>query len=284
MEGKIIITSDSTCDLSPALLEENHISLARLSVILGDTTYRDGEGIEPQTIFDFVEKTGDLPKTAAPSLEDYLHFFRSFTDKGNTVIHFNISSKASGSHGFAVAAQKEIGEDKVYVVDSYALSTGQGLLVMKACDLVKEGKSAKEIYDAVMSLRDKVNTSFIPDTLLYLFKGGRCSRLSFFGAKVLNIHPYIDMKDGELYPKKKYIGNMSRCLKNYVKDLVAEYPSYDDTRCFITHSSAEPELVESVRKMVEENFRFKEIIETVEGSIITSHCGKNTIGVLFITK
>ena len=97
MEGKIIITSDSTCDLSPALLEENHISLARLSVILGDTTYRDGEGIEPQTIFDFVEKTGDLPKTAAPSLEDYLHFFRSFTDKGNTVIHFNISSKASGS-------------------------------------------------------------------------------------------------------------------------------------------------------------------------------------------
>ena len=143
MEGKIIITSDSTCDLSPALLEENHISLARLSVILGDTTYRDGEGIEPQTIFDFVEKTGDLPKTAAPSLEDYLHFFRSFTDKGNTVIHFNISSKASGSHGFAVAAQKEIGEDKVYVVDSYALSTGQGLLVMKACDLVKEGKSAR---------------------------------------------------------------------------------------------------------------------------------------------
>lgn len=172
----------------------------------------------------------------------------------------------------------------MYVVDSYALSTGQGLLVMKACDLVKEGKSAKEIYDAVMSLRDKVNTSFIPDTLLYLFKGGRCSRLSFFGAKVLNIHPYIDMKDGELYPKKKYIGNMSRCLKNYVKDLVAEYPSYDDTRCFITHSSAEPELVESVRKMVEENFRFKEIIETVAGSIITSHCGKNTIGVLFITK
>ena len=284
MEEKIIITSDSTCDLSPELIMDNHIGIMPLTVILGADSFRDGQGITPQKIFDYVAATGELPKTAAPSVEDYFQFFKSFADEGCKVIHFNISSKASGSNGFAVAAQQLIGEDKVYVVDSYALSTGQGLLVMKACDMVKEGKSAKEIFETIMSLRDKVNTSFVPDTLLYLYKGGRCSRMSFFGAKVLNIHPFIDMKDGQLYPKKKYIGNMGRCLKNYVKDLVAEYPSYDDTRCFITHSSAEPELVEGVKKLVVENFHFKEIVETVAGSIVTSHCGKNTIGVLFITK
>lgn len=284
MEEKIVITSDSTCDLSPELLEKNGIALMRLSVILGADSYRDGEGITPQTIFDYVAKTGELPKTAAPSVEDYSRFFRTFTDQGKTVIHFNISSGASGSHGFAVGAQKIIGENKVYVVDSEALSTGQGLLVMKACDLLREGKSAKEIYDTVNCLRDKVNTSFIPDTLLYLFKGGRCSSLSFAAAKVLNIHPFIDMKEGKLYSKKKYMGNMARCLKNYVKDLVAEYPAYDQTRCFITHSSAEPELVAGVRKLVEENFHFDEILETVAGSIVTSHCGKNTIGVLFIAE
>ena len=284
MQNDIVITSDSTFDLSPELLEKHNIRLMRLSVILGEQSFKDGEGITPQIIYDYVEKTGELPKTAAPSVEEYYQFFKSFSDAGKTVIHFDISSKASGSNGFAVAAQKMIGEDKVFVVDSYALSTGQGLLVMKACDLVAEGKEPREIYDAVMNLRDKVNTSFVPDTLLYLFKGGRCSRLTFFGAKVLNIHPYIDMKDGELYPKKKYMGNLSRCLKNYIKDLVAQYPEYDRRRCFITHTCDDPALVASVRKTVEENFEFEEILETVAGCIVTSHCGKNTLGVLFIAQ
>ena len=168
------------------------------------------------------------------------------------------------------------------MIDSLALSTGQGLLVMKACDLRDEGKSAKEIADTVNALRAKVNTSFVPDTLLYLYKGGRCSTLSYYGSKVLSIHPQISMKDGQLYPKKKYIGKMQRCLKNYVNDLAAEYKAYDRRRCFITHSGSEPELVAAVREQVESLFTFDEIIETVAGSIITSHCGKNTLGVLFI--
>lgn len=279
----IVITSDSTCDLSEEQLEKNGISLMRLSVILGAHTYKDGVDITPADIFRHFDETGELPKTAAPSTEEYAAFFRQFTDEGKTVIHFNISSKASGSYGFAAAAAKEF-DGKVLVVDSHALSTGQGLLVMKACDLRDEGKSAKEIYDEIMSLREKVNTSFVPDTLLYLYKGGRCSTLSYYGAKVLSIHPLIDMKDGELYPKKKYIGKMSRCIRNYINDLVAEYPSYDKRRCFVTHSNADPELVELAKSMVEELFDFEEIDVTVAGSIITSHCGRNTLGVLFITK
>ena len=255
----------------------------RLSVMLGAHTYRDGVDIMPADIFRHFDETGELPKTAAPSTEEYTEFFKQFTDAGKTVIHFNISSKASGSHGFAAAAAKQF-DGKVLVVDSHALSTGQGLLVMKACDLRDEGKSAKEIYDEIMSLREKVNTSFVPDTLLYLYKGGRCSTLSYYGAKVLSIHPLIDMKDGELYPKKKYIGKMSRCIRNYINDLVAEYPSYDKRRCFVTHSNADPELVELAKSMVEELFDFEEIDVTVAGSIITSHCGRNTLGVLFITK
>lgn len=279
----IVITSDSTCDLSEEQLEKNGISLMRLSVILGAHTYKDGVDIMPADIFRHFDETGELPKTAAPSTEEYAEFFKQFTDAGKTVIHFNISSKASGSHGFAAAAAKQF-DGKVLVVDSHALSTGQGLLVMKACDLRDEGKSAQEIYDEIMSLREKVNTSFVPDTLLYLYKGGRCSTLSYYGAKVLSIHPLIDMKDGELYPKKKYIGKMSRCIRNYINDLVAEYPSYDKRRCFVTHSNADPELVELAKSMVEELFDFEEIDVTVAGSIITSHCGRNTLGVLFITK
>ena len=283
VNDNIAITSDSTCDLSEELLQQNQITLLPLTVTLGDKYFKDGKDICPQDIFDFVDKTGDLPKTAAPSVSDYEEFFRPFVEQGKTVIHFNISSKASGSHGFAATAAKEFG-GKVFVVDSLALSTGQGLLVMKACDLRREGKSAQEIFDTVMALREKVNTSFIPDTLLYLYKGGRCSTLSYYGSKVLSIHPLISMKNGALYPKKKYKGKMARCLKNYIHDLAEEYPAYDSTRCFITHSSADKELVDEAKELVAQLFHFNSVIETVAGSIITSHCGRNTIGVLFIAE
>ncbi len=279
----IAITSDSTCDLSVQQIRENEIGIMPLSVMLGDKSFRDGVDIVPADIFRFFEETGELPKTAAPSVKEYEDFFRPYVEAGETLIHFNISSKASGSNGFAQTAAKAFG-GKVIVVDSHALSTGQGLLVMKACDLRKEGKSAEEIAETVNSLRDKVNTSFIPDTLLYLYKGGRCSTLSYYGAKVLSIHPMIAMKEGQLYPKKKYIGKMSRCLKNYVHDLAEEYPQYDRTRCFITHSNADAELVESAKQLVKDLFSFDEVTETVAGSVITGHCGRNTIGVLFISK
>ena len=279
----IAITSYSTCDLSVQQIRENEIGIMPLSVMLGDKSFRDGVDIVPADIFRFFEETGELPKTAAPSVKEYEDFFRPYVEAGETLIHFNISSKASGSNGFAQTAAKAFG-GKVIVVDSHALSTGQGLLVMKACDLRKEGKSAEEIAETVNSLRDKVNTSFIPDTLLYLYKGGRCSTLSYYGAKVLSIHPMIAMKEGQLYPKKKYIGKMSRCLKNYVHDLAEEYPQYDRTRCFITHSNADAELVESAKQLVKDLFSFDEVTETVAGSVITGHCGRNTIGVLFISK
>lgn len=281
--SEIAITSDSTCDLSAEQLRENEIGIMPLSVMLGDKSFRDGVDIVPADIFRYFEDTGELPKTAAPSVGEYEDFFRPYVEAGKTVIHFNISSKASGSNGFAQTAAESFG-GKVIVIDSHALSTGQGLLVMKACDLRGEGKSAQEIADTVNSLRDKVNTSFIPDTLLYLYKGGRCSTLSYYGAKVLSIHPMIAMKDGQLYPKKKYIGKMSRCLKNYVQDLAEEYSQYERKRCFITHSNADAELVESAKELVKELFSFDEVIETVAGSVITGHCGRNTIGVLFISK
>lgn len=280
----IVITSDSTCDLSADLIAANDIRIMPLSVMLGGKTFRDGVNIAPADIFRYVDETGELPKTAAPSVEEYENFFRPFTDAGKTVIHFNISSKASGSHGFALAAAQKIGGDRVYVVDSHALSTGQGLLVLKACDLLREGRAAAQIYQTILSLRGKVNTSFIPDTLLYLYKGGRCSTLSYYGAKVLSIHPMIDMKEGQLYPKKKYIGKMARCIRSYINDLAAAYPDYDKTRCFVTHSNADPELVELAKGMVRDLFDFDVILETVAGSIVTSHCGRNTLGVLFISK
>jgi len=165
-----------------------------------------------------------------------------------------------------------------------ALSSGQGLLVMKAADLRDKGMNIDDIEEAINALRAKVNTSFIPDRLDYLYKGGRCSRMEMYGANILKIHPMIAMDDGSLAVKKKYRGKMSVCIKNYIDYLKELYPEYDKTRCFVTHSSADAELVEEAKKLVQENFGFEEVLETVAGAVVTGHCGRNTLGVLFIAE
>ncbi len=278
----IKLTADSTCDLGSEV-ERRGVGIIPLNVILGGASFKDGVDIAPQDIFTHFTKTGQLPKTAAPSISEYEAFFAQYVDAGDTVIHFNISAKASSSYSYAETAAKKFGK-KVYVVDSMALSSGQGLLVEKAADMLEEGASAREIVERVNSLRPKVNTSFIPDRLDYLFMGGRCTRMQMYGANLLKIHPLIAMEEGQLVAGKKYRGSMEKCVAGYIKDLAAQYPSYDKTRCFVTHSSADGALVEFAKKLVAETFGFDTIIETVAGSVITGHCGRNTLGVLFIAE
>ncbi len=276
----IRITSDSTCDLG-SLVEERNIGILPLQVNLGADAYHDGVDITPEDIFAYVAKTKELPKTSAPSIGDYEEFFKEQLAFGDEVLHFNISAKSSGSHNFAKEAAKAF-DGKVRVIDSMALSSGQGLLVLKAADLRDEGKNAAEIEEEMLELRTRVNTSFVPDSLDYLHKGGRCSGMKMVAANIFKIHPLIYMDEGQLVPGKKYKGKMSVLIKQYVADLKELYPNYDKSRCFVTHSSADKELVDAAKEAVKETFAFDEMIETVAGSIVTSHCGKGTLGVLFV--
>jgi len=278
----IRITSDSTCDLGD-YAKQRDIGVMPLQVNLDTKAYFDGVDITPQDIFEFVAKTKILPKTSAPSITDYEEFFKAQLSFGDEILHFNISSKSSVSHNVAKQAAEGFG-GKVHVIDSLALSSGQGLLVMKAADLRDKGMNIDDIEEAINALRAKVNTSFIPDRLDYLYKGGRCSRMEMYGANILKIHPMIAMDDGSLAVKKKYRGKMSVCIKNYIDYLKELYPEYDKTRCFVTHSSADAELVEEAKKLVQENFGFEEVLETVAGAVVTGHCGRNTLGVLFIAE
>ncbi len=278
----IRITSDSTCDLG-ALVAKRDIGILPLQVNLDTNSYHDGVDITPQDIFDFVEETKQLPKTSAPSIADYEDFFAEQLKQADELVHFNISAKSSGSHNMAKQAAESF-NGKVRVIDSMALSSGQGLLVLKAADLRDAGKSIDEIEEEICAIRGKVNTSFVPDRLDYLHKGGRVSGFVNLAASVLKIHPLIMMQNGQLVPGKKYKGKMTMCVKQYIADLKEMYPNYDDGRCFVTHSSADEELVQLAKDLVKENFHFQIVEESVAGSIITSHCGRNTLGVLFITK
>ncbi len=278
----IRITSDSTCDLGE-LVQKWDIGILPLQVNLDSRPYRDGVDITPQDIFNFVAETKQLPKTSAPSIADYEEFFKEQLALGDQVLHFNISAKSSGSHNMAKQAAESF-QGKVRVIDSMALSSGQGLLVVKAAQLRDAGKCIEDIEEEILALRHQVNTSFVPDSLDYLHKGGRVSGMVNLAAAMFKIHPLIRMESGQLVPGKKYKGKMSVCIKQYVQDLKEMYPRYDRSLCFVTHSSADEELVQLAKDLVKEHFEFEEVVETVAGSIVTSHCGRNTLGVLFISE
>ena len=279
----IKILSDSTCDLSKELVQRYNIGIIPLYVRLGDEEYLDGVNITPEQIYKWSDENGETPKTAAASIED----ISKFLDPAGSdeYIVFTISSSMSVNFNNVRLAAQELGmSDRVHVIDSANLSTGVGLLVVYAAELAKEGKAAKEIVEEIENTRDKVRASFVIDTLVYLHRGGRCSGLAAFFGTALNIHPRIAVTDGAMHPEKKYRGSSRRYVLDYVKDMEADLENARPERVFITHSGCDREVVEAVREYLSGLGVFKEILETRAGSVVSSHCGPGTLGVLFISK
>lgn len=280
MSKQVKITTDSASDLND-LFTSRDIGNFPLYVMLGDNQYLDGVDIQSPMIFDYYEKTGKLPTTAARSEEDFYEYFKSFTDQGYAVVHVAISSGISSTYNYANAAANRL--EDVYVVDGKSLSSGTGLLALAAADMRDSGEDAKTIAEKLEIKKSSVQASFIINTLEFLYKGGRCSGLSAFFGKVLSIKPSLQLIDGNIKVAKKFIGSFGKNLLKYVDFTLEKYNTPDMTRVFITHTYAEKNDVEAVRdKLINYGFAPENIIETIAGSTITSHCGKSTLGILYI--
>ena len=280
MAEKIIITSDSTTDLSPELIEKYGIKIMPMNITLGGKTYRDGIDITPDFIYDYQREHGELPKTAATNVGECSDFFKKFVDEGYTVIHFTISSDMSSTYSNACLAADDF--DNVYIVDTRNLSTGGGLVMLTACDLAEQGLPAEEIAKTARDIAKRVDASFVIDSLEYLYKGGRCSALSMLGANLLKLKPCIEVRQGVMGVGKKYRGKYAEVLKQYAEDRLADEADLVPTRVFITHAGCQPEVVESIAELVRSKNIFDEVFVTRAGCTISSHCGANTLGVLFI--
>ncbi len=280
--AKIIISSDSTCDLSPELKERYSIKIIPLGVTLGDKVYRDGIDINPDEIYAHHAKTGELPKTTAANVGECIDYFTDLTKDGDAVIHFTISSTMSSTYSNACLAAEEF--ENVYVIDSKNLSTGGGLLVVAAAEMAKSGMEATAIVEKLEKLAPCVDASFVIDSLEYLHKGGRCSALAMLGANLLKLKPCIEVKNGSMGVGKKYRGVYGRVLTEYVNERLQNPEDIDTSRVFVTHAGCDPEIVESVLQQVKDTGLFKEVFLTRAGCTVSSHCGANTLGVLFIRK
>lgn len=281
----IHIIADSTCDLSPKLIEQFHITILPLYVTLGDSEHQDGVDIHAEDIFRHIVAGGELPKTAAVTVADFSTAFQMVLsdDPDGEIICLTISSKFSSCYQNAVLAAEETGH--VTVIDSMNLSTGFGHVVLTAAELAAEGKSVAEIADILNTqIIPRVDASFIVDRLDFLYKGGRCSAVAALGANLLKLKPCIEVKDGAMSVSKKYRGSFVHCVSQYAKERLADRDNIRSNRIFITHAAAAQEAVQAAETAIREAGGFVSIEETQAGCTVSSHCGPNTLGILFIRK
>jgi DegV family protein with EDD domain len=276
------ICADSTCDLSPETLEEYDITMAPLYIMVGEEAHRDGVDITPEEIFRYVDKEGKSCRTTAMNVFDYQELFGKYAKEYEAVIQICIGAGFSSCFQNASIAAADF--DNVYVVDSQNLSNGSGLLVYEAARMAKAGACAQEIINTLELMIPKVEASFVIDRLDYLRKGGRCSALTAQSAKLLNIRPCIEVTGGKMTVGKKYHGGFEECLKKYVRDRLEGRTDIECKRVFITQAVCDPGIVQSVRDTVKKYAGFEEVLETRSGCTVSTHCGPNTLGVMFMRK
>lgn len=276
----IHILTDSTADLSPELVDRYHIHVIPLTVTIAGQTYKDGINLHSKQLFELVERYHELPKTAAPAIPEILQAF----DPQSPNLYIGLSSKLSATFQNVYLASQEWAQSPLRLIDSLNLSTGIGLLVLRAAELRDEGLDLEDIADQIAGMVPKVHTAFVVDTLDYLYMGGRCSAVENLVGSLLSIRPVIEVRpDGTLGVKNKLRGSRAKALEALLTDFQANLNELDRHRVFITHSGCDGDaeyLANQIQKMAAPD----EILITTAGAVISSHCGPNTIGILYMTR
>jgi DegV family protein with EDD domain len=279
--GTIRIVADSTCDLSKELIERYHITIIPLNIVLDMRSYQDGRDITPKEIFEWSDRMNTTPKTAAPELGYVLEVLRPMAEAKEDILFFGISEEMSVTCQVVRMAGEELSYDRIWVINSQNLSTGLGLQVLRAAQMAESGSSVKTIVSEIEQAREKICASFIVDTLTYLQRGGRCNAVTALIGNTLKLKPMIVVKDGRMGVSKKYRGRQRSVIRSYAKELEPQLLLADPTRVFITHSGIDPTVEEETYEYLSSLHYFKEISITRAGGVISSHCGPNTLGILF---
>lgn len=282
MPDKVVIAGDSTSDLNDELIAKYGVKLLPLGVTLGTAQHLDGVDIDPEGIYRYYEEHKELPKTSSPSIVAFEEFFAQYTKDGAEMVFFTISAEMSSTYQHALLVAADF--PGVHVVDTRNLSTGAGLLVVAAGEMAAAGMSAAQIAQACTELVPLVDASFVIDDLEFLHKGGRCSAVAAFGANLLQLKPCIGVKDGKMGVGKKYRGRFAAVLDKYIGDRLADTQNIRTEHVFVTHAGCDLAIVESCVARVRELLPQACVHVTRAGCTISSHCGRNTLGVLFLHK
>ena len=282
----IRIITDSTCDLSKELIEKYNIRVIPLHVSFpgGDTEYLDGVNINSEQIYDLAKKLNVLPKTGAVNVVEFIKVFEEELAKGNEIFYVGIGSGLSSTYNNACIAREQFPDSKIVVLDGQNLSTGTGLIVIKAARLAKEGKSLEEIKEICEKAVPLVSAKFCIDRLDYLYKGGRCSGMAMIAAHALKIHPVAKVINNKLVVYKKPRGKYENAVEVQIDEFMHDLDNIDKSCVFITHSGRMDGIEKQIYDKISPYLDKENLFITEAGCTISSHCGPKTIGILYILK
>ena len=279
---KIILSAESTVDLSKPLQKEFDVHIIPFTVVIGEEEKKDGD-VKGEDLFAYNENPGKLAHTSAINVGQYLDYFTDLLKDADAIIHFSLSSKITSATGNAITAAKEVEEKtgkRVTVIDSLSLSTGIAIQVLYCRKLIDKGLPIDEIVSKVLERRPYAQASFALERVDYLYKGGRCSAAAKFFAGALGIKPQILVKDGAMVSGKKFMGKAARWVPAYIDVTLKQFDNWDPEICFITYTAIPEEVLQAAEKKLYE-IGFKRVERTIAGATISCHCGPGTLGILY---
>ena len=279
----IKIVADRMIDLSGEELTALNIDTISCYINMGDKSYSDLEDVFPEDVFTYMEKTGHVAQTAAKSPAIYSEFFGKFVAEGDTVIHLAVSSGISSIAQNAKAAAKDY-PGKVFVIDTLLLSNGIALLAKYALRLIADGETdAEKIVEKVTSKIPKVQGSFLIDSLDCLYKGGRCSGMTYYAANLLKIKPVIQMNEtGHMVVSEKLRGVQEKILEPYIKSMFQKGPNPNLDILYVAYTTYDKVVQESIVNIVAKYHKFEKIEFNDVSCNCCVHSGRNTIGLFYM--
>ncbi|PZT54334.1 DegV family protein [Paenibacillus silvae] len=279
--ARIKIFADSTSDLTPQWVQQYDIGIIPLYVVFGEQSLKDGDEIKPEQLYARVSRDGDLPKTAAPSPADFMAAFQPYIEQGDDILYISLSSELSSTYQNALIASSEFPEARISVIDSLNLSSGIGLMVMKAAHAAEQGQNLAQITELIEAMKPTVRTEFVIDTLEYLYKGGRCSGMQNLIGSLLKIRPVIRVTDGKMTPAYKVRGKREKALEQMLQNTLSDKERIDRDLLIVVHTMAEEDAIALQQTLQEQTGARVEL--TTAGCVICSHCGPKTIGIIYNT-
>ncbi len=274
---KIKIITDSTADLPKDIIEKYDIEVIPLFVSFGDKVYKDGVDIKLEQLFTKIEKENVFPQTSQVNPQRFYEYYKKYTDKGYSIISIHISSKMSGTYQSACLAKDMLDSDNIIVIDSNNVTSGLGLLVIKACNLKDEGLSIEEIVKGVKETIPHIKSVLAFETLDYLVKGGRLSKTAGFIGNVLGIKPILAVENGEMVVKDKVRGSKKaiRAIFEYIGKLGLK----QGEPCILLHVQNKDILGTLRENLNQDEANF---IECTVGCVVGIYAGPRACGIFFI--
>ena len=277
---KIIVAGDSTFDLPDEIIEKYDIKVMASYVNLGEKCLPDWPDVKQEDLLEYYKNTHTIPKTSAANIYDYVEFFKKYAEKDADLVFISKGSSVSSCYQNAVTASEEF--DNVFVIDSQNLSAGSGILtVLAAKAKFENGKDLKEYLDNCVN---KLDSSFVIETLDFLRAGGRCTAMQLFGANLLKIRPEVVVLNGKMTTGKKYRGQYEKVLMTYIDDRFSNVEQYDDEMLFVADTFLDEGLKSRIQEYIKQKGYFKQVVFTRAGSAVFCHCGPNTLGLFFLKK